>query len=213
MTVLRTASIGRSRIGIIDFLKIVFVYLSAFFIFSVAQAAEKQARTASFETNLGKFEIELYPDEAPDTVANFADLAEGKKEYVDPQTGKKVKITKKFYDGLIFHRVISGFMIQGGDPEGSGRGGPGYTFKDEFNPKRRHDAEGILSMANRGPGTNGSQFFITLGPKPHLDTKHTVFGKVTKGLDVITKIGQVKTLPGDKPEKDVVIKHIKITRK
>jgi peptidyl-prolyl cis-trans isomerase A (cyclophilin A) len=221
-----TPRLGSRPINAIDFLKIILIYLSAFFIFSVAQAddkaakpaepakkEEKKARSATFETNMGKFDIELYPDEAPETVENFAALAEGKKEFKDPKTGEMVK--RKFYDGLIFHRIIDGFMIQGGCPLGNGRGNPGYTFKDEFSPKRRHDSPGILSMANAGPATNGSQFFITVAPQPRLDDKHAVFGKVTKGLDVVMKISKVETSGHgeDKPLKDVVIKHIKIKRK
>ena len=199
------------RMGVTNLLRILFVYLAAFLIFSVAQAAEKKARSAQFETSMGKFEVELYPMEAPETVENFASLAEGKRIFTDPKTGEKVK--RKFYNGLIFHRIIDGFMIQGGDPEGTGNGGPGYTFKDEFSPLRRHASPGILSMANRGPGTNGSQFFITVAAKPHLDDKHTVFGKVTKGMDVVEKISKVQTDDMNKPLKDVVIKKIKITRK
>lgn len=215
----------RRPINAFDFLKIIIIYLSAFFIFSVAQAEDKvakpaekvakaeakKARSATFETNMGKFDVEFYPDEAPETVENFAALAEGKKEFTDPKTDKKVK--RKFYDGLIFHRIIDGFMIQGGCPLGNGRGNPGYSFKDEFSPIRRHDDAGILSMANAGPGTNGSQFFITVAPQPRLNDKHTVFGKVTKGLDVVMKISKVETGSEDRPVKDVVIKHIKIKRK
>lgn len=159
--------------------------------------------TALFETTLGNFEIELFAKECPETVWNFINLAEGRQE---------TKKTGPFYDGLIFHRVIKGFMIQGGCPEGSGRGGPGYRFKDEFSPTLRHSKEGILSMANAGPGTNGSQFFITLAPTPHLDGRHTVFGQVTKGMDVVKEIGKTRTGQMDRPMEDVVINKVTITR-
>jgi cyclophilin family peptidyl-prolyl cis-trans isomerase len=159
--------------------------------------------TAQFKTNVGEFEIELYAKECPETVWNFVNLAEGRQE-----TSKKAP----FYDGLVFHRVIENFMIQGGCPEGSGRGGPDYRFKDEFCPTLRHSEAGILSMANAGPGTNGSQFFITLVPTPHLDDRHTVFGKVIKGMDVISKIGKTATGAGDRPVKDIMIEKISIIR-
>ena len=151
---------------------------------------------AQFETSMGKFTIELFAAEVPNTVGNFAKLAE-----------------KNFYDGVIFHRVIDGFMIQGGDPTGTGRGGPGYQFADEIHPQLKHTGEGILSMANAGPNTNGSQFFITLVPTPHLDGKHTVFGKVVEGMDVVRKIGKTPTAKGDRPVTDVVMKSVRIERK
>jgi peptidyl-prolyl cis-trans isomerase A (cyclophilin A) len=151
---------------------------------------------AQFETSLGNFTVELFEQDAPNTVANFVKLAE-----------------KQFYNGVIFHRVIDGFMIQGGDPTGTGRGGPGYQFADEFHPNLKHTSEGILSMANAGPNTNGSQFFITLAPTPHLDGRHTVFGKVTEGIDVVRKIGKTKTSkPGDRPVVDVVMKNVRIEK-
>lgn len=166
---------------------------------------------AHFETSEGNFTVKLFDKEVPNTVANFVGLAEGTKEFADPKTGQKVK--RPFYDGLIFHRVIDGFMIQGGDPLGSGRGGPGYQFADEFSRGLRHSKAGILSMANAGPNTNGSQFFITLGPTPHLDNRHSVFGEVTEGMDVVKKIGQVRTSkPNDRPVQDVVVRTIKIER-
>ena len=166
---------------------------------------------AQFKTSEGSFTIRLFDQEAPNTVANFVGLAEGTKEWTDPKTGKKV--TRPFYNGLIFHRVISGFMIQGGDPLGSGVGGPGYRFGDEFHPKLRHDKAGILSMANAGPGTNGSQFFITLAPTAWLDNKHSVFGEVVEGMDVVQKIGNTPTSkPGDRPVKPVVVDSIEIKR-
>jgi cyclophilin family peptidyl-prolyl cis-trans isomerase len=159
--------------------------------------------TAVIETNLGVFEAELFAKECPETVWNFINLAEGRQE-----TNKE----GNFYDGLIFHRVIKGFVIQGGCPLGTGTGGPGYRFKDEFDPTLRHDSEGVFSMANAGPGTNGSQFFVTLGPTPHLDNRHSVFGKVTKGMDIVQKIGAVKTGPGDRPIDDVIIEKLTIQR-
>ena len=166
---------------------------------------------AEFVTTEGSFTVKLYDEEAPNTVANFVGLAEGTKEWTDPRSGTKVK--QPYYDGIIFHRVIDGFMIQGGDPLGKGIGGPGYKFADEFHPKLRHSKEGMLSMANSGPNTNGGQFFITLGPTPHLDNRHSVFGEVESGMDVVRKIGSTKTGPGDRPVKDVVIQTIKIERK
>ncbi len=159
--------------------------------------------TAVFETNMGTFEAELYARECPETVWNFINLAEGRQE--TDRGGN-------FYDGLIFHRVIAGFVIQGGCPQGTGTGGPGYQFGDEFDPTLRHDGEGVLSMANAGPGTNGSQFFITLGATPHLDNRHSVFGKVTKGLDVVQKIGSCKTGAGDRPVDEVVMEKVTIER-
>ena len=159
--------------------------------------------TAIFETSLGTFEVELYARECPETSWNFINLAEGRQE-----TDRK----GNFYDGLSFHRVIDGFMIQGGCPLGTGTCDPGYQFKDEFDPSLKHDSEGILSMANAGPGTNGSQFFITLEPTPHLDGRHSVFGKVTRGMDVVNTIGSVQTDAMDKPKKPVVINKVTIQR-
>ena len=159
--------------------------------------------TVVFETTQGTFEGELFAKECPETVWNFINLAEGR---------QKTEKAGNFYDGLIFHRVIEGFMIQGGCPQGTGTGGPGYRFADEFSPSLRHDSEGIFSMANAGPGTNGSQFFITLGPTPHLDNRHSVFGKITKGMDVIKKIGSAKTGAGDRPVEDVVMEKVTIKR-
>ena len=150
---------------------------------------------AVFETNHGTFEIELFEDKAPITVKNFIDLAE-----------------KGFYDGLIFHRVIDGFMIQGGDPNGMGTGGPGYTIPDEFHKDLKHDSEGVLSMANAGPNTGGSQFFITLAAAPWLDGHHSVFGKVVKGMDVVREIGKVDTDFQDKPLAKVVMEKVTIRR-
>src|SRR5471030_2115210 len=161
-------------------------------------AAKKPAGKvlAHFTTTEGNFTVELFEKDAPKTVANFVGLAEGTKEWTDPKSGAKMK--KPFYDGLIFHRVIPNFMIQGGDPLGTGTGDPGYKFADEFSSARKLDKAGILAMANAGPNTNGSQFFITLAPTAWLNGKHTVFGEVTEGMDVIKKIGETKTSkPGD----------------
>ena len=150
-------------------------------------------RIAKFETNMGVFEIELFEDKAPKTTKNFIDLTE-----------------KGFYDGLIFHRVIDGFMIQGGDPNGNGTGGPGYKIDDEFHKDLRHETEGILSMANAGPNTGGSQFFITLAATPWLDGHHAVFGKVVKGMEVVREIGQVEVNFRDKPLEDVTMEKVTI---
>jgi peptidyl-prolyl cis-trans isomerase A (cyclophilin A) len=165
---------------------------------------------ARFDTTEGSFTIRLFEKEVPKTVANFVGLADGSKEWKDPATGEKKK--GPYYDGVIFHRVINGFMIQGGDPLGQGTGGPGFTFADEFHPSLRHDRAGILSMANAGPNTNGSQFFITLGPTPHLDRKHSVFGEVVEGLDVVRRIGAVPTGRQDRPVKPVVMNKVTIER-
>jgi peptidyl-prolyl cis-trans isomerase A (cyclophilin A) len=165
---------------------------------------------AEFATTEGSFTVRLFEKEAPNTVANFVGLVEGTKEWRDPSTGEKK--SGPYYDGIIFHRVISGFMIQGGDRLGTGTGGPGYNFGDEFHPSLRHSRAGILSMANAGPNTNGSQFFITLAPTPHLDNRHSVFGEVVEGLDVVKKIGAVPTGRQDRPVKPVVMNHVTIKR-
>ena len=165
---------------------------------------------ALFNTNKGVITCQLFEKEAPKTVSNFVGLADGTKEWTDPKTGKKVK--KNFYDGLIFHRVIPKFMIQGGDPEGTGRGGPGYKFEDEFTSGMQFDKPGRLAMANAGPNTNGSQFFITTVPTPWLNNKHTIFGQVVEGMDVVETIESVKKGPGDKPVEDVVIEKLEIKR-
>ncbi len=155
---------------------------------------------ALFDTTEGKFKAKLFADRAPNTVRNFVDLAEGTK------TGKP------FYDGTIFHRVIPDFMIQGGDPEGTGRGGPGYRFADEFHKELRHSKPGLLSMANAGPNTNGSQFFVTVAPTPWLDDKHTIFGEVTEGYDVVNRISRVPRGAQDRPVKEVRVNSVKIER-
>jgi peptidyl-prolyl cis-trans isomerase A (cyclophilin A) len=189
---------------------------------SDAKAVEKKTETqketkkgkdmiAVFETNKGTFKIKLFADKAPKTVENFVGLAEGTKEYKDPKTGKMT--TGKYYDGLVFHRVIPNFMIQGGDILGNGTGGPGYTFGDEIVAELKHDKPGILSMANAGPGTNGSQFFVTVAKTPWLDGKHTVFGEVVEGMDVVNAIALAKTGMNDRPAEEIKIKHLKIEKK
>ncbi len=150
-------------------------------------------RVAEFDTTHGAFKVELFEERAPITTKNFIDLIE-----------------KEYYDGVIFHRVIPGFMIQGGDPDGTGRGGPGYTIQDEFHAELKHGDEGILSMANAGPNTGGSQFFILLAATPWLDGKHAIFGTVVEGLDVIRQIGATATGPGDRPLEDVVMNTVRI---
>ncbi len=167
---------------------------------------------AHFTTTEGNFSIRLFEEQAPKTVANFTGLAEGTKEWTDPRTGKKSNAP--YYNGTVFHRVIDAFMIQGGDPLGQGTGGPGYKFADEFHPTLRHSKAGILSMANSGPNTNGGQFFITLAETSWLDNKHSVFGEVVEGMDVIRKIGATQTSkPGDRPVKPISIQSVTIERK
>jgi len=165
---------------------------------------------AIFETSLGNIVVRLLEKEAPKTVENFIGLAEGTKEFTNEKTGKKEK--RPFYDGLIFHRVIPDFMIQGGCPHGSGMGGPGYKFADEFHSSLRHSKPGKLSMANSGPNTNGSQFFITVAATPWLDNRHTIFGEVMEGQDVANKISAVPRDRSDRPDAPVTLKHVKIER-
>jgi peptidyl-prolyl cis-trans isomerase A (cyclophilin A) len=164
---------------------------------------------ATFHTSMGNFKVKLFPEEAPKTVMNFVGLAEGTKEWTDPRDGG-LKATP-FYDGTICHRIIPAFMIQCGDPSGTGRGGPGYRFDDEFLSGRKFDRPGLLAMANAGPNTNGSQFFITVSTPTYLDNRHTIFGEVMEGYDVVERISKVPTGPGDRPKKDVRIDRIEIS--
>ncbi len=168
---------------------------------------------AKLKTNRGDITLQLFPDHAPATVRNFVGLAEGTQEWTDSKTGAKSQ--ERFYDGLTFHRVIGGFMIQGGCPQGDGRGGPGYKFKDEFHPELTFTKPYLLAMANAGPGTNGSQFFITLGPTPHLNMKHTIFGEAAdqESRDVIDAIGSTATDRGDRPSEPVVIESVEVERR
>lgn len=166
---------------------------------------------ATLHTNHGDIEIELFDERAPRTVENFVGLATGDRDWTDPRTDEEVS-DKPLYDDILFHRIIADFMIQTGDPTGTGRGGPGYQFDDEFHPELRHDEAGIVSMANAGPNTNGSQFFITLAPTPHLDDKHAVFGRVTDGMDVVEEIGSVDTDAQDRPHEDVVLQSVTLQR-
>ncbi len=171
---------------------------------------QKKPVYATFKTGMGDIVVELFEDKAPKTVANFIGLASGTKEWTDPKTREKVK--RPLYTGTIFHRVIPGFMIQGGDPLGNGTGGPGYRFEDEFHPDLKHNKSGILSMANAGPNTNGSQFFITHKATPWLDGKHTVFGEVIKGQDVLDAIAKVGRDSRDRPNQEIVIEQVIISR-
>jgi peptidyl-prolyl cis-trans isomerase A (cyclophilin A) len=209
--------------------KIIGIYLSAAVLLGVTANAQKAAEAkpaetknvdtkkgdtkmsevyAIFDTTMGRFKAKLYADKAPETVKNFTDLAEGKSDKVDA----KYK-GKHFFNNTKFHRVIPKFMIQGGDPLGNGTGGPGYTFKDEFAPGLTHSKPGLLSMANRGPGTNGSQFFVTVDKTPWLDGKHAIFGEVVEGYDVVEKISTTPRDGNDKPNTDVVVKSVTIERK
>ena len=166
--------------------------------------------TATLETSKGDIEIELFDERAPRTVENFVGLATGEREWTHPETGETVD--GPLYDDVLVHRVIEGFMIQTGDPTGTGRGGPGYEFDDEFHDDLRHDGPGIVSMANSGPDTNGSQFFITLDAQPHLDDRHAVFGEVIDGMDVVREVGNVETDRNDKPKTDVYLENVEIHR-
>ncbi|MFG2606721.1 peptidylprolyl isomerase [Streptomyces sp. NPDC048514] len=168
---------------------------------------------ATLKTNHGDIEVRLFPNHAPVTVKNFVELAQGEREWTHPGTGEKS--TNRLYDGTIFHRVISGFMIQGGDPLGSGIGGPGYEFEDEFHPDLSFNKPYLLAMANAGPGTNGSQFFITVAPTAWLTRKHTIFGEVTDpaGQKVVDAIAGVPTGRNDRPAKDVVIESVVIEKR
>ena len=165
--------------------------------------------TATLRTSHGQVVLRLFPDHAPKTVSNFVELAEGGRQWTDPRTGRVT--TDKLYDGTVFHRVIPDFMIQGGDPLGSGRGGPGYKFADEIHPDLVFDRPYLLAMANAGPGTNGSQFFITVAPTPWLNRKHTIFGEVVEGKDVIDAISRVKRGANDRPVEDIVLESVEIS--
>jgi peptidyl-prolyl cis-trans isomerase A (cyclophilin A) len=167
---------------------------------------------ATLHTSMGDIEVRLFPQQAPKTVENFVGLSEGTREWTDPQSRQKVS-GRPLYSGTIFHRVIEGFMVQGGDPLGSGRGGPGYQFKDEFSPELGFTRPYLLAMANAGPNTNGSQFFITVAPTTWLTGKHTIFGEVTSGTDVVDAIIAVPKGAQDRPKTDVVIDSIEIDRR
>lgn len=213
----------------IDIKKVFWIYILAFVLaaFSFAEAKETKTKKedkaksatpekgkqmfALFETSKGNFKVKLLSETAPKTVENFVGLAEGTLEWTDPKTNKKVK--KPFYDGLVFHRVIKDFMIQGGCPLGNGTGGPGFRFDDEFTALApKHSKPGMLSMANAGPNTNGSQFFVTTVATPWLDNRHTVFGEVVEGMDVVHAIENSKTGPMDRPVEAVTIKSLKIQK-
>jgi peptidyl-prolyl cis-trans isomerase A (cyclophilin A) len=164
---------------------------------------------ATFVTSAGTFKARLMPEHAPITVTNFVDLASGKREWRDPRDGERK--SEPLYDGTIFHRVIPNFMIQGGDPEGSGRGGPGYRFEDETPPGGpSFDRAGLLAMANAGPNTNGSQFFVTVAPTKWLTGKHTIFGEVTEGMEIVEAIAETETSSGDRPATDIVLERVEI---
>jgi peptidyl-prolyl cis-trans isomerase A (cyclophilin A) len=168
------------------------------------------ATTATFVTTHGTFKVKLMPDHAPTTVANFVDLATGKREWRDPRDGQRK--SEPLYDGTLFHRVIPDFMIQGGDPEGTGRGGPGYRFEDECPPGGpKFDKPGLLAMANAGPNTNGSQFFVTVAKTPWLNGKHTIFGEVTEGMDVVNSIATMERDASDRPTSEVIVERVEIS--
>jgi len=158
---------------------------------------------------MGEITVELYDEHTPRTVENFVGLATGSQAWIDPETGDSVDDTP-FYTAIPFHRIIEGFMIQTGDRTGTGRGGPGYQFDDEFHDELRHDRPGVVSMANSGPDTNGSQFFITLAATPHLDDAHSVFGQVTDGMDVLEAIGSVETDDDNRPLEDVTLESVSV---
>jgi peptidyl-prolyl cis-trans isomerase A (cyclophilin A) len=176
----------------------------------VTQPANSKT-TATLHTNKGDIRIVLFPDHAPKTVENFIGLATGSRQYSGQNASGGT--SGPFYDGVIFHRVISGFMLQGGDPTGTGRGGPGYQFGDEFHPELRFDRPYLLAMANAGPGTNGSQFFITVGPTPHLNRRHTIFGEVAdeESRKVVDAIAATRTDRNDRPQEDIVIQRVEIS--
>ncbi|RQH03504.1 peptidylprolyl isomerase [Natrarchaeobius oligotrophus] len=165
--------------------------------------------TATLHTSAGDVAVELYAERAPRTVDNFVGLATGEREWTDPETGEEIE-GEPLYDDVLFHRVIEDFMIQTGDPTGTGRGGPGYQFDDEFHDELRHDDAGVLSMANSGPDTNGSQFFVTLDAQPHLDDNHAVFGQVTDGMDVVRDIASVDTDEDDRPQEEILLESVSV---
>jgi peptidyl-prolyl cis-trans isomerase A (cyclophilin A) len=190
---------------------IIIAFVAALLSNSSLDAQEKKGPVyAILKTSMGDIVLQLYEDKAPKTVGNFVDLATGAKEWTDPKTKEKVK--RPLYNGTVFHRVIPGFMIQGGDPLGNGTGGPGYRFEDEFSPDLKHSKPGILSMANAGPNSNGSQFFIIQKPTPWLDGKHSVFGEVVKGQNVVDAIVNVPRDFRDRPLKEVVLQEVIISR-
>ncbi|RKH50854.1 peptidylprolyl isomerase [Corallococcus sp. AB049A] len=174
------------------------------------KALEGQDLWATMETNQGTLVLKLFSKDAPKTVANFVGLATGEQPWINPRTGERVE-GKPLYDGVIFHRVIPDFMIQGGDPTGTGRGDPGYRFEDEFKSNRDFDKKGLLAMANAGPGTNGSQFFITTSLPQFLKGRHTIFGEVVKGYDVVEKIANTPRNRQDRPDTDMIIQHVTIS--
>jgi peptidyl-prolyl cis-trans isomerase A (cyclophilin A) len=194
------------KISLLGYLVVAFAMAGS----AMAQSKRKPGTYAIFETNQGTIVVELFPNDAPITVKNFVDLAEGNKEWKDPRTGETKKT--RYFDGLVFHRVIPEFMIQGGDPTGTGTGGPGYRFQDEFKPNLKFDKPGRLAMANAGPGTNGSQFFITEVNTDFLNNKHTIFGQVVEGMDVVRKIARVPRDGNDKPRTPVVMQKVTIER-
>ena len=165
-------------------------------------------KRATLHTSHGDIDIELFDERAPETVSNFVGLATGERTWEHPETGEEIE--DPLYNDVPFHRIIADFMIQTGDPTGTGRGGPGYSFDDEFHEELRHDSAGTVSMANSGPDTNGSQFFITLDAQPHLDDRHAVFGEVTEGMDVVEEIGSVPTGGNDQPQEEVLLESVEI---
>jgi peptidyl-prolyl cis-trans isomerase A (cyclophilin A) len=165
--------------------------------------------TATLHTTHGDIKIELYPEKVPNTVENFVGLSTGEQSWEHPETGEQIE-NEPLYDDVEIHRIIDGFMIQMGDPTGTGRGGPGYTFDDEFHDDLSHDGPGIVSMANSGPNTNGSQFFITLDAQPHLDGKHAVFGAVTEGMSVVEELGSLSTDGNDRPQESALLESVTI---
>ena len=176
----------------------------------MAEQENPENPTADIHTTHGDITVELFQQRAPRTVENFVGLATGEQEWEDPETGETR--TDPLYQDVEFHRIIQGFMIQGGDPTGTGRGGPGYSFDDEFHSELRHDSAGILSMANSGPDTNGSQFFITLDAQSHLDDRHAVFGQVIDGMDVVEELGSLPTDSNDRPQEEAVIESVDVDR-